>query len=196
MNVVLHSARGIFYLLAANCIFGIITASFCSLIDDIGRFAVVIVRKRFISFNEYIGLDIKNRVSVIFIDLIICLLAASFMLLTSFVHNSGNFRLVSIPAFILGIALGKSILCRVIKWIFNRMLYCFKWIFDIAAFPILWFITIVIKLLLNTIKRIKISHRTKILTKYTERCFSRIKYEAKYGLLDDYYKELENERTV
>ncbi len=196
MNVVLHSARSIFYLLAANCVWGIITASFCSLIEDTQRLAVALTRKRFITFREYSSIEINNRVSVIFIDLISCLLSASLMLLTAFIYNSGNFRIVSIPAFIFGFAIGKRVLCRIIKWMINRILFCIKWIFDIAAFPVVWFVTLVVKLLSHIIKRIKNRRRTKILNKYTEYCFSRIKDEAKYGLLDDYYKELENERTV
>ena len=196
MNVVLHSARNVFYLLVANCIWGIITASVCSLFDDIERFVFAIVRKRFVSFSDYIGFDVKKRISVIFIDLMTCLLAASFMLFTAFVYNSGNFRIISIPIFITGFAIGKRVLRRIIQNIVNRILFCLKWILDISSFPIIWLTNSVVKLLSDSIKKRKNKNRTKILTKYTEYCFAHIKDEAKYGLLDDYYKELENERTV
>lgn len=196
MNVVLHSARNIFYLIAANCILGILTASFCVLIEDIERFAVSLTQKKFVSLDAYISVDINSRFSLAFTDLIACLLAASFLLLTTFIYNSGSFRLISIPAFIFGFVFGRKSLSQIIKYLINRIFFSLKWIFDIVVFPITWLTNNVIRLLLFVVKRIKNKHRTRILTKYTAHCFSHIKDEAQYGLIDDYYKELENERTV
>ena len=196
MNVVLHSALSVFYLLVANFAFGVITAAVGLLLNSIQRFVAVTVRNRFITFREYCGLIFQSYISVIIADLFTCLLAACFMLVTAFIYNSGNFRLVSIPIFIIGFAFGKIALGGIVAGIIDRILFCIKWILDIVAFPVIWFATLCGRLLSKIIKNLRNKYRTKILTKYTKYCFANIKDEAKYGLLDDYYKELENERTV
>jgi hypothetical protein len=196
MDVVLYSARGMFSLLLANFLLGIITAILRSLIDDFELFVISLWHKRFMSFREYMCVNEKKRISEIFIDVTIYLLAASLMLVIAFICNSGNFRLVSIPVFILGFAFEQIVLDKVVDIIVNRILFCFKWTVDILVFPIIWLATIVVRLLYNTIDKIRSNYRAKILTRYTECSFAHIKDEAKYGLLDKYYEEIENERTV
>ena len=196
MNVVLHSASAVIVLLVSNCFWGAMIAILGSLIDDIVRFAALLIQKRFISFYEYTSFCIKSNISAVFIDMISCILAACFMLFTSFIYNSGNFRLFSIPAVLLGFFLGKNVLCRVFKCINNWILFCLKWIFDIVSFPLIWMAIFISRYISRTIVKNKKTRRDKFLIKYTKQCFSRIADEAQYGLIDDYYKDLENERTV
>ena len=92
MDLVLLSSFNVFCLIIANFIFGIITALLIPLIDGINRFAIAIVRNRFIDFRDYTKIENKNRGVVIFIDLSLCLFASVAMLAISFICNSGNFR--------------------------------------------------------------------------------------------------------
>lgn len=196
MNIVFHSAESFAYLLIANCICGVITASIVILISALELFFVNLSGKRFLSFGDYVAVRTKKNKLRVLPDSVLCVTAAAFMLFTSYIYNSGNFRILGVPSFLVGIAVGKTVLNKTILTVLNYILFCLKWLIDIAAFPIMKsaaFAKRKINALLIYIYR---KRKAKIITKYTAYCSSNIKEEAKYGLIDDYYKELKNERTV
>lgn len=191
MDLVLLSSFNVFCLIIANFIFGIITALLIPLIDGINRFAIAIVRNRFTDFRDYIKIENKTRGAVIFIDLSLCLFASVAMLAISFICNSGNFRLVSIPAFLLGLVFAGKVLCGFFREIVDLILFGLKWSIDIIAFPIICFVTFFVRLGYNKISEFRNKRRIGMLAKYTDYCFAHIEEEARYGLLNDFYKELE-----
>ena len=69
------------------------------------------------------------------------------------------------------------------------LLFCIKWLADIALFPFTWIFIILKRIAKKAFCKLYNICYSIIAAKYTSYRFSRIKKEARYGLLDDYYKE-------
>ena len=196
MNIVFHSAQNFAFLLIANCACGVITAVLAILMDVLALLLVNPTSKRFLAFGDYISAN-QNRNKLPFVsDFVLCVIAAAFILFTCFVYNSGNFRIIAIPAFFVGMSIGRTVLNKTITSVLNYILFCLKWLFDIASFPVFKSVSFLARGIRTVFIIICQKRRTKIISKYTTYCFLHLKDEAKYGLIDDFYKELENERTV
>jgi hypothetical protein len=123
-------------------------------------------------------------------DILFCLFAACGLLFFAFLHNSGNFRVISLPVFALGLAMGRVVYATMLERIFFCVSYCIMRMTVIMLAPLRVLISFIIKVIVLLIGRIIEKSRTIFLKKYTARRFARINEDHKFGLLDDYYKEV------
>lgn len=196
MNIVIHSASNVVSLLAINFILGLMSSCLCFFSEDIIVFICLLPRKRFISFTEYFSFEIQSRQLVILGDLLLCIISASLLLVAAFILNSGLFRLIAIPIYLFGFLCGKYFVGPIVENPFKGMLFLFKRIIDVLTLPLMWLISIVWKIIARLVERCLRIFIKKFLKRYTERYFSHIKDDTEFGLLNNYYKELKNERTV
>ena len=196
MLIIFHSSVSFALLLIANCACGVLTALLLMLIDALYLLIVNLARSRFVAFGDYITSNINRIKSLLVVDLFICVISASFILFNCFIYNSGSFRIIAVPSFLVGLIIGKKLLNKTMQKLLNYVLFGLKWLLDIALFPISMLVSFIACRVHTVYINISKKRRAKIVSKYTAYCLSQLVEEAKYGLIDDYYKELENERTV
>lgn len=193
MNVALHSAFGLVYLLFASLVCGIVLSLIRAFLNSGSSIIAAIVCKRFPTYKAF-SVYAKSRKSsfkaIILADFLTCILFASLVLCVSFIFNSGNFRILSVAVMLAGLAIGHMILKGIINELVLLILFVIKWIINIASFPFILVGQRIVKIIIKLLGRIKSRRNNKLIQKYTAFCFEKIEKNAEYGLIDDYYKEL------
>lgn len=192
MNIALHSAYGLFELLIAAFVGGTVSAFVFLLIRQMYLIPHVVTASRFLRYGRFmIGMrNAKPRKLFISVsDFSASLILAALLLCLTFVYNSGRFRLISLVFLIIGFALGVTVFSRPMLGLTVFLLFCVKWLADIALFPFTWIFIILKRIAKKTFCKLYNICYSIIAAKYTSYRISRIKKEARYGLLDDYYKE-------
>ena len=192
MNIALHSAYGLFELLIAAFVGGTVSAFVFLLIRQMYLIPHVVTASRFLRYGRFmIGMrNAKPRKLLISVsDFSASLILAVLLLCLTFVYNSGRFRLISLVLLIIGFAFGVTIFSRPMLGLTVFLLFCVKWLADIALFPFTWIFIILKRIVKKTFCKFYNICYSFIAAKYTSYRISRIKKEARFGLLDDYYKE-------
>lgn len=192
MNIALHSAYGLFELLFASFVGGTISAFVFLFIRQTYLIPYVVTAPRFSRYGGLVS-RIRNarprKLLISLSDFIASLVLASLLLCLIFIYNSGRFRLISVVFLIIGFAFGVTIMSRPMLRLTALLLFCIKWLVDIVLFPFTWILIILKRIVKKTFYKLYNICYSIIAAKYTSYKFSRIKKEARYGLLDDYYKE-------
>ena len=191
MNVVIHSAGRVLALLLTDFAFGAVLYSSFVLLGRLIQLSVAMF-KRIDSFEVFViylnRIDSVKSLKLVG-DVLFCLSAACGLMISAFFHNSGNFRLLSLPTLVFGVTFGRAV-TLLLDRLLLRVLFLVKRLADILLSPIRFIVAHVInaisRLIGKTVKRI----RRNALKRYTAYCFAKIKDDAKFGLLDDYYKEV------
>lgn len=191
MNVVIYSARNILALLLTDFAFGAVLHAMFILIGRLIPLFFSLFKRldRFEDFVAYFDRIGSGKTIKLLGDIIFCLSAACGLMVSAFLKNSGNFRLLSVPFMIFGLTIGGAVcalLDRLILWIF----FWVKRLTDILLSPVRFIVIRVIKAISRLFGNMSQRIRKKIIRKYTAYRFARIKDEAKFGFIDDYYKEV------
>lgn len=192
MNIALHSAYDLFELLFASFVGGIVSSFVFLIIRQTNFMSCVVTAPRFTRYGRFMVCirSVKPRKLLILVsDFIASLVLASLLLCLTFIYNSGRLRLISVVLLIIGFALGVTILSRPLLRLTAFLLFCFKWLADIVLLPFMWILFILKRIVKKTFGKLYSICYSIIAAKCTSYRFSRIKKEARYGLLDDYYKE-------
>lgn len=192
MNIALHSAYGLMELLIAAFVGGTVSAFIFLLIRQIYLIPLVVSAPHFTGYGKFMACINKAKPRKLLIsvsDYIACVTLTVLLLCLTFVYNSGRFRLISVVLLIIGFSLGVTILFRPMLRLTALSMFCLKWLADIVLFPIMWIFRIIKRTATKLIGKLYAICNAIIERKYTSYKFSRIKKEARYGLLDDYCKE-------
>ncbi len=192
MNIALHSAYGLIELLAVSWVGGIVSAFLYVLIKHTSLIPRLAKTARFPKYSEYAAClkCAKNRKFLTAVsDYSACVSLAILLLCATFVCNSGRFRIISVLFLLLGFAFGTKILTIPILKLTILALFCLKWLTDIVTLPLSWVLKVLKGIAGKLLGKLYLRCYKMIIKKYTSYKFSRIKKEARYGLLDEYFKE-------
>ena len=193
MNVVLHSVGNSLRLFLSDFGFGILAAFFYDFFRYFIAFIIVLPNKGVKLFGDFalridsVGLSGVVRAAA---DILLCIAAASSLLFSAFVHNSGNFRLLSVIIFVIGVMAGRLVVRKILAPILIRIFFVIKRVTDILFVPVILISSLLFKAVSRLIGRIFKVFRNKYLQKYTSNRFEGINKDAEFGLLDEYYKEV------
>lgn len=193
MTITRHTATDLFLLLFAAFLCGLLI----SCVYVVLRYAPSIawVRKcaRFPKYKQFMA-DMfsqgDSKASIVFTDVILCLLFAIGLLVVSFICNSGNFRISSVVLMSCGCLLGIAVTGKLIRSLLLIISFIIKWILDILLFPIVWLTRKLMGLFSFIHKKALKKRNDRLIAKYTSQRFSQINKTTEFGLIEKYYKEL------
>lgn len=192
MNIALHSAYGLLELLAASWVGGIVSAFIYVLTKHTYLIPRMVKTARFPKFGEFVSwlkcAEPRKFLAAVS-DYLACVTLVVMLLSSTFIYNSGRFRIISLLFLLIGFALGTKLLSRPILELTILALFVLKWMTDVFIFPIAWVLKLLKGIAAKLLGRIYERCCIMIVKRYTSYRFSGIKKEARYGLLDEYYKE-------
>ncbi len=192
MNIVLYTAYGIFSLQVAAFLTGALSALIMLFLQKIPAFKIIVARDRFPRFHEF-----SNKIKKIgcqgyfqiFTDCLLCVSIAILLITLTFIYNSGSFRIMTVISMLSGFLVAKRIFYRSVFFCLEIVLYLLKWIYDIFSFPIFRLCAWIKKLVLSVFGEIRKKYVESIISGYSEKQFKNVGEIAKFGFLDEYYKE-------
>lgn len=193
MTITRHTAADLFLLIIAAFICGLVISCVYEIIRSLPSFVYAYKHARFPKYKPFVH-DMLTRdvgkATLVFADVVLCLLFAVGVLIVSFIFNSGNFRMSAPLAMILGYIAGACVFGKAIRYALLNILFILKWIFDIAMFPIIWLCEKFIGCFSSIYKKLLSIRNKRLIERYTAQRISQIDKTAEFGLIEEYYKEL------
>lgn len=193
MNVVLHSVGNSLRLFLSDFGFGILAAFFFDFFRYLIAFIIGLPDRGVKRFGDYaLRTDTVRSSGAVraTADILLCIVAASSLLFSAFIHNSGNFRILSVVVFVIGLMAGRLAVSKILAPILMRIFFAFKRATDLLFAPVILIASILFKTLSRLIGKIFKIFKNKYLRNYTSNRFNGINKDAEFGLLDEYYKEV------
>lgn len=187
MNITFYS-HDIFARFVLSCvIFGIASAVLYSVICAIFYVPAAIKCTSFAMLRSA-HFDMRKGRSLFIMDLICFVLIAFSLLVVSFLANSGQFRIISIPILMLGFKFGTVLFNRIVIISILVGIYFIKRVVVIFVTPITFIDGIILRMLKNVIVKVQDSNRAKRIAKYTKICYNDLEKLKQNGLLDHWFE--------
>ena len=189
MNIIIYSHKDFFRLICYSISFGLVSGTISCVIGSLLAIRYVNECRDLHSLSVFLSKDLAHRLANGRVnDFISLILIAVSLLFVSFMANSGSFRLVSVPLLLLGFFGAIRSLKKIIVYAVCCVYIIIKHIFGIVTFPIRFVSRGIVSICKKYIIIIEKYHKSKIITKYTEKRFNKIDEVKQSGLLDKWYE--------
>jgi hypothetical protein len=186
MNITVYSHE-VFARFVLSCIiFGIASAVLYSVVRAIFYVPAVFKSCSLVMLRSaHFDMRKSNSFLCDFFGLVII---AFLLLVVSFLANSGQFRIISIPIFMLGFEFGMLFFYRIAIISVLIVVYFIKRALEIFVTPIRILILFLYRFLKIFIAKVKDKNQAKRIEKYTKRCYNDLEKLKQNGLLDHWFE--------
>ena len=148
------------------------------------------VKDGFAAYRQSIAAHKSNKALLAICDFTVCVIAACAACALFFLYNDGQFRLISIAVWGLGLYCGKSVLSGSLRFLIEIISFVSLKLLFIVSFPAAWSIGLLMGAIRRARRKTLNIHRISLMKKHTKEKFDKLDGLTEFGLVDKGYKEL------
>lgn len=189
MNITLYTHEAFVRYILYCAIFGFFTFIFHCIICVIISIPMICKCNNTVMLKAYIGALSKSEAKISFLsDFLGVFLISTSLLAVSFISNSGEFRIMSIPLLIGGFGLGSLLFKKIIIVIMAYLCFAVeKFVLWISA-PIVFLIRFALQVVFRVSGAIKKRYRAAQIVKYTKKKYNDLDIIKQTGLLENLFE--------
>lgn len=189
MNITLYTHEAFVRYILYCAIFGFFTFIFHCIICVIISIPMICKCNNTVMLKAYIGaFSESDSKKSIFSDFLGVIMISTSLLAVSFISNSGEFRIMSIPLLIGGFCLGSLLFKKIIIVIMSYLCFAVKKIVLWISAPIVFLIRFALRVVFRVSGAIKKRYRAAQIVKYTKKKYKDLDIIKQTGLLENLFE--------
>lgn len=186
MNITLYTYEVLVRYILYCALFGLVAYMGYCVISAIISFPSICECTNITSLNCCIGKLISDTNNMALLDFLSILIVSVCALIVSFIANSGEFRIMSIPLLLIGFASGKLLFNKIVFYVMSYLFFLTKKVALILFFPILMLKSVFYRVIKYIVASTEKRYREACIIKYTKTRYKELEKIKHTGMLEEF----------